>query len=282
MLLIIFFVGRGNVMPELPEMESYRRLLEPRLAGKIITDVHIEREKSINVSPDSFAKAVVGQSIVRVERRAKHLLFHLSSSQVLLLHLMLGGWMYLGSATDKPDRTIQVMLAFGAMQLHFIGLRLGYLRLHDAGEIEQLLSKLGPEPLEPTFTEERLSERLKPLRGTLKSLLVDQSFLSGIGNCYSDEICFDAGLLPARTASNLAPEHISKLHSSMRAVLTDALGYGGYMENALFAGDTLTGSYDSRCRVYDREGEPCVRCAGTIERREISSKKSFYCPNCQQ
>lgn len=268
-------------MPELPEMENYKRLLEPIIIGKRITGVEINREKSLNVPPAAFEREVVGQSVQNIERRAKHLLFHLPASKTMLLHLMLGGWMFFGSREQKPNRTAQVVISFGDVHLFFIGLRLGYLHLHEASEAELLLRKLGPEPLDPSFSLEKFLERMKSRRGNLKVNLVDQSVLSGIGNCYSDEICFHAGLLPERTVTSLLGEEKVRLYHSIQFVLQDAVRYGGYMESPLYAGDELTGSYDSMCKVYDREGEPCFVCGNPIVRKDVSSKKSFCCVRCQ-
>lgn len=117
-------------MPELPEMENYRILFTQKIAGQTITKVKINREKSINVSPNLFIQTVSSQKVVAITRRGKHLLFHLQNGQVLLLHLMLGGWMYFGTEEDKPKRTIQVQFSFGENHLYFIGLRLGYLHLY--------------------------------------------------------------------------------------------------------------------------------------------------------
>ncbi|MCS7461141.1 endonuclease VIII [Paenibacillus doosanensis] len=269
-------------MPELPEMENYKRLLQERLAGRVITGVQVEREKSINVPPALFERSLIGTSVQRMERRAKHLLFHLSSSQVLVLHLMLGGILFLGTAEEKPERTVQVTLSFEALRLYFIGLRLGYLHLYGEREAEAFLSKLGPEPMEPEFTAGRFAGLLRQHKGALKSVLVDQSVMSGIGNCYSDEICFEAGLLPSRRCQQLSEEELERLFHAMRHVLSEATRYGGYMDMPLFPGDRLTGGYDSRCKVYDREGEPCVRCGRLLERSDVSSKKSFCCLNCQR
>lgn len=268
-------------MPELPEMETYRRLLTPRINGRVITGVAINREKSVNATAQAFSEAVAGQRITAVTRRAKHLLFHLEQDRVLLLHLMLGGLMYYGTEEQKPDRTVQVELAFGRESLFFIGLRLGYLNLHTTGEAEKLLGKLGPEPLGPEFGEADFRSLLSKRRGYLKPVLVDQSFLSGIGNCYSDEICFEAGILPQRKLETMDDADIARLYRSMRSVLTEAAAYGGYMDTPLYAGDTLTGGFDSRCRVYDREGEPCVRCGTAVARVDFASKKSYSCPGCQ-
>jgi formamidopyrimidine-DNA glycosylase len=228
-----------------------------------------------------FEHEVKGRSIQRIERRAKHLLFYLSASKVLLLHLMLGGWMFFGTRQQKPNRTAQIVLSFEDWHLYFFGLRLGYLHLHDALEADLLLRKLGPEPLDPAFTFERFKGVMNPRRGNLKVTLVDQSVISGIGNCYSDEICFHAGLLPERTVPSLSSEELIRLYQSIKEVLSEAVRYGGYMESPLYVGDSLTGSYDSMCKVYDREGEPCFVCGNPIARKDLSSKKSFCCLQCQ-
>src|SRR4051794_4117696 len=111
-------------MPELPEMENYKILLNQKIAGQTITEVQINREKSINLNPDLFIKTVLYQKIITIDRRGKHLLFQLQNGHTLLLHLMLGGWMYYGTEADKPKRTIQVRISFGEHHLYFIGLRL--------------------------------------------------------------------------------------------------------------------------------------------------------------
>lgn len=269
-------------MPELPELETYRRLLQSKVAGRTITQAEVQRDKSVNVSPSLFVQEVTGRQTVRIDRRAKQLIFHLSSGKVLLLHLMLGGWMFYGNSEQKPDRTAQVVLRFGTDNLYFLGLRLGYLHLLTTDELARVVAKLGPEPLEPSFTPERLAALLKQRRGILKTMLVDQSFLSGIGNCYSDEICFAAGLLPTRQCRDLDDQEISRLYAAIRSVLSEAVRYGGYMETPLFVGDELTGGFNERCQVYDRGGEPCLRCGHLIVLREISARKCFYCTNCQR
>src|SRR5689334_18726904 len=108
-------------MPELPEMENYKILLNQKIAGQIITEVQINREKSINLNPDLFIKTCYHQKIISINRRGKHLLFQLQNGQILLLHLMLGGWMFYGTEADKPNRTVQVRLSFGEHHLFFIG-----------------------------------------------------------------------------------------------------------------------------------------------------------------
>ncbi|WP_043930750.1 Fpg/Nei family DNA glycosylase [Bacillus sp. EB01] len=266
-------------MPELPEMERYKNILGTNLKGKTITEVEINREKSINIPVQEFIYEVKNRKIVAVKRRAKHLIFELDSGKSLLLHLMLGGWMFLGKEEESPDRTKQVILSFGDLNLNFIGLRLGYFHLLNSGELQEKLAGYGPEPL--TLGYDEFKERVGKKKGTLKSILVDQSIIAGIGNCYSDEICFTAGLSTAAKAAGLTELQLSALFSAMKPVLMSALEIGGYMDDPLFPGDTKTGQYNHHFLVFERENQPCKRCGTTIIKIKVSSKKSFICPNCQ-
>jgi formamidopyrimidine-DNA glycosylase len=269
-------------MPEWPEMEHYRNMLEARICNKTITAVHIERERSLNMSTAEFVNRVLGKQIVAVTRRAKMILFTLHTNDVMLLHLMLGGWMFYGLESEKPERTIQVQLTFGEQHLYFIGLRLGYLHLFDPAELVDRLSELGPEPFDPELDLNVFISMLGRGKGSLKKQLTDQSIIAGIGNCYSDEICFVAGVLPSRISFSLTDEEWATLYRSMKSVLLEAAQAGGYMDEAFFTGDVRTGQYNDQCKVYDREGQPCYRCGQTIVRRDVSAKKSFCCPNCQR
>jgi formamidopyrimidine-DNA glycosylase len=268
-------------MPELPEMETYKYLLSRELIGRRINEVTVQREKSLNVSAAEFTELVRDRIVISISRRAKHLLFHLDSGDTLLLHLMLGGWMFFGTEAQKPDRTAQVAISFGDQHLYFIGLRLGYLHLLHEAELRDRLSSLGPEPLAPGMEEAQFVRLLKSKRGILKPTLVDQKVLAGIGNCYSDEFCFHAGILPFRRISDLSLEEMVRLFHGMQYILRDAMKLGGYMEDPLFVGDTLTGGYNDNCRVYDRGGEPCSRCGQALVQEELSSRKVFYCTQCQ-
>ncbi|WP_312095796.1 DNA-formamidopyrimidine glycosylase family protein [Niallia sp.] len=268
-------------MPELPEMENYKILLNELISNRPITSIVINREKSINIPIPSFLEQMQNTSIIRIERRAKHLLIHLSNQKILLLHLMLGGWMFYGTEEEKPKRTIQVRLSFGEKNLYFIGLRLGYLHLLTIEECKERLKELGPEPFDPHFTEEAFTNTITTRKGALKLKLVDQHFISGIGNCYSDEICYGAQILPTRKIEDLNEGEVKKLYHSMQKTLAAATNIGGYMEHPLYVGDKKTGSYNDLCKVYDREGEVCQRCNNKIILIKISSKKCFYCPGCQ-
>lgn len=267
-------------MPELPEMENYKILLNQKIGGSTITGVIINREKSINVKPNAFIKRIEGQKIEAIERKAKHLLFRLTNGDVLLLHLMLGGLMFYGTEEEKSDRTVQIRLSFDNHHLYFIGLRLGYLHLLSQKSMEQELADLGPEPLDVNFTMDSFLKLIGNRRGRLKTTLVNQEFLSGIGNRYSDEIAWHAQLLPERKMNELQEEEKVQLYQSIRSILQQAIREGGYMDFALFKGDTKTGGYNNTY-VYDREGEACKRCGAAIIKKKLSSRKTFYCNSCQ-
>ncbi|WP_336741951.1 Fpg/Nei family DNA glycosylase [Paenibacillus sp. y28] len=268
-------------MPEWPEMEHYRRELDRLVGGKPITAVSIGREKSLNVSSPSLELRVRGQTVKQVDRRGKQLLFRLGSGEVLLAHLMLGGWMFFGSMADKPERTVQVQLSFGEEHLFFIGLRLGYLHLYTPEELQEKLDGLGPDPFDTVLDSGGLRSRFGARRGALKQGLTDQQVIAGIGNCYGDELCHAAGIRPDRAIPALNDPEWSRLLACMRSVLLEALGHGGYMEDPLYKGDPLTGGYNSRCLVYDRGNEACYRCGQSIVQTELAGRKLFYCPGCQ-
>jgi formamidopyrimidine-DNA glycosylase len=263
-------------------MENYKRLLSERIIGKRINAVTVTREKTINISVEEFIREIEGRKIIGIERRAKHLIFKLDSGKNMLLHLMLGGLLYLGNEENELDRTKQVTFSFGDVYLFFIGLRLGYLHLLSTDQISEELSDLGPEPITPTFTLDQFIQLIEKRRGALKTTLVNQKFLAGIGNFYSDEICFEAKLLPTRQANELNQDEKANLYYGIKSILDRGIKLGGYMDVPVYHGDQLTGQYRDNCHVYDREGKSCHRCGALIIKDEISSRKSFYCQQCQK
>jgi formamidopyrimidine-DNA glycosylase len=270
-------------MPEWPEMEHYRTQLSPLLCGQQITGVTVNRAATINEPVETFESALIGRTILFVERRGKHLLFHLDDGHRLHLHLMLGGWINYGVQAPKADNHYQVILQLGnGNSLYFGGLRLGYLHRVTAKSAIEMMKELGPDPYDARLTLEAFRKRLSGKKGKLKTTLTDQRFLAGIGNCYSDEICFDAKLHPAVAVSKIDADSAERLYHSIRKVLLIAKDAGGYMEQPLTAEDTLTGGYNSQCLVYDRKGEPCPVCGSEIKFETLAGRKMFYCPQCQK
>nr|WP_306812869.1 DNA-formamidopyrimidine glycosylase family protein [Paenibacillus soyae] len=264
-------------------METYRTLLNERIAGRRIRAAEVTREKTINVPVAMFKARTEEHRLARVDRRAKMLLFRLDSGDTLVLHLMLGGSMFYGTKEEAPDRTAQVELAFeNGPSLYFHGLRLGYLHIYNPAELEEKLSKFGPDPLDPRFGPDDFIARLRKTRRALKFALTDQNVISGIGNCYADEMCFFAGIHPLRKLTDVADGELQTLFTAMHSTLAEAIRYGGYMETPLYAGDALTGGYNDRCKVYDRGGEPCFRCGTPITKTESNGRKVFFCERCQR
>lgn len=265
-------------MPELPEMETYKSLLQPLIGGKKITEVTINREKSINVPISQFKAQVENQKLETIQRRAKYLIFKLQNGSCLLLHLMLGGKIFYGDEHDKPDRTAQVRLSFGNQHLYFIGLRLGYLHLLSQEMVDQEFQDIGFEPLNPNFSLDSFRDMMNKKRGKLKSTLLNQEFIAGIGNRYSDEILWHAQLLPDKNIPDLDVAQINNLYELMRYILHLGIQQGGYMD-PLYKEDNKTGGY--QMFVHNREGEACPRCHAPIVQKEISSRKTYFCNNCQ-
>ncbi|MGF7047511.1 formamidopyrimidine-DNA glycosylase [Paenibacillus sp. DS2015] len=268
-------------MPELPEMENYRRVLSNHILDIPISDIKVNRDKSINVPVETFASALIGNRVIFVERRGKYLNFHMSNGTRLLIHLMLGGLMYYGTDEDLPERSTQVEISFGDYKLCFIGLRLGYIHLLSAKEVDQVFSELGPEPLDRRMNEERFVKIAKKRRGGLKTMIVNQHVVAGIGNRYADEIAYRANLLPSAKIQDLGDEALQRLYSSVVEVLTEAIEDGGYMDTPIYKDDQQTGRYKAKFKVYDREGETCYHCGGVVSRVELTGRKAFFCPSCQ-
>lgn len=268
-------------MPEWPEMDNYRRLLMDRIGGTRIVGVEINRPQSINVDPAQFERETAGAAVWYIEQRGKYLTFHLDNGKRLLLHLMVGGFLYFGTDDDRPDRTVQISLRFPHGSLYFIGLRLGYLHLLTVKETIDRLAGLGPDPLDPRLDAAGFVARFSGKRGMLKPALTDQKTVAGIGNCYADEMLHAAGIHPSAAVPSLRDEDWLRLHGAMRTVLEQAAAHGGYMDVPLFAGDDTTGGSARLLQVYDREGERCGRCGGTVAKMELSGRKTFFCPSCQ-
>lgn len=270
-------------MPELPEMEVYRRHLETRCRGRTVINVEVGRVRSLNVPVGVFKKALRGSTLAGFDRKGKHLVCQLSTGAYLLNHLMLGGGIYHGTESDRPERTFQVIIRLDdGTSLYWFGLRLGWLHLLSAAELAERTADLGLDPFDPAFTPGHLAEILHGRRGQLKPLLVDQRFFPGVGNCYSDELCWAARIHPQQVAGRLNAQEQGALWEAMRSTLSDAVNLGGYTETPFHAGDRFTGSYLPHLKVYDRKGEPCPRCGAVIAFLEASGRKVFFCPTCQQ
>jgi len=274
-------------MPELPEVETIvRGLQKSGLVGKAICDVQVRWPRTVShMAADPFAQRLRGRTITRFSRRAKYIIAHLDNGSCLLIHLRMTGQFHIekeGTAADTHD---QVVLAFeGGRQLHFHDTRkFGRFELVTAQAAE--LPHLGPEPLAKAFTPAALQACLQKHRRIIKPVLLDQSVVAGIGNIYADESLWAAGIHPKRRADSLTPAEILRLHHAIRQVLTRAIRRGG---TSLGNGATNFYSVTGRrgrnrdaLKVFRRDGEPCPRCGGTIQRLVVAQRGTHICPHCQ-
>lgn len=268
-------------MQELPELDIYRAFLAEQFSGAQITGIEVSNAKAFQASTEQLNKDVIGTIVWFIERRGKHLLFHLDNGKRLMLHLSAGAYLYKGSETDKPSRAAQVTIRFGEQTVYCVALRADDMQLLTVKDVEEQLRRLGPDPFDKRLTLERFVDRFAKKRGSLKTALVDQYVISGIGPVYADEIAYAAKLRPDAKIPVLEPDSWERLYAAMHKVLKEAISFGGAGDQPFAEGDSLTGGYSTHFKVYDREGEACPDCAGKIEKIEVSGRKAFVCPSCQ-
>ena len=273
-------------MPELPEVETVRRALEPVLAGRRFDRVRIDDARLVRpFEPAAVAGELEGERVESVGRRGKYLIVRFESSRVLLIHLrMTGSLLHAadGSLPDDPHRRAVVKLDDGSDVAYRDVRRFGTWLLLEPGELEPYLAtKVGDEPLDARFTAARLGERLAGRRGALKAALLDQRTLAGLGNIYVDEALWRARLNPLRPASGLDRAELRRLHRAIRATLEHGLARQGSTLRDYRLPDGSGGSAQDEFHVYGRGGEPCDRCGTPIAKTTIAGRSSWFCPSCQ-
>ncbi len=271
-------------MPEIPEIETVRYLLEQKVRGQIIKEVVIGREKSLNVTSGHFITAVTGQQVTQVRRRAKQIILSLANRHSLIIHFMLEGYgrlFYPGEPIDgRPSVAIRL---HSGETLAFFRLNLGYLHLVPTDNLADMpaLAGLGPEPLSPQFTQDVFLERLSHRKAMIKPLLMKQEFIAGIGNVYSNETLFCSKIRPERNTATLTGQEQINLYRCIREILTRATALGGVYEKKFCSDDRLTGGFAPCLKVAYRTGQPCFICGTLIETGRIGGRNAFYCPVCQ-
>lgn len=273
-------------MPELPEVETIRRALEARIIGRRITGfrVYPDAGKAVPVikgmDESTFREAVVGSTVLQVSRRGKYLLLHLDSGLLLVIHLRMTGALLFQEAPE--DRFVRASFTFdNGDEMRFTDLRKfgGFWIVED---INQVTIALGPEPLDSDgFTVSHLSQALAGRRAPVKSVILDQRRVAGIGNIYADEACFAAGIDPRRFAASLGPGEIAVLHGAIRDVLLRGLEAGGASFRDYRNTGGNVGSMQKLVRVFRRTGKPCYTCGSAVERVKIGGRSTHFCPTCQ-
>jgi formamidopyrimidine-DNA glycosylase len=267
-------------VPELPEVETVARAIRPRLEGRRIEGVTVGWRKSIgDLSPREFRRRVIGATVHQVVRRAKYLVFDLGDSGHLVGHLRMSGRMEVG-----PDPGKYVVVSFDlddGKAWHFIDVR-KFGRLVWAADPDDVFPPLGPEPLDDAFTAGWFVHALRRRR-QIKPLLLDQSFLAGLGNIYVDESLFEARIHPLRRADTIGRPAAVRLHAAIREVLEAAVEHEGSTFDAFYrTPEGRPGSYQHKFRVYGRTGKPCRRCGAKIRKLVVGARGTHVCPRCQR
>jgi len=274
-------------MPELPEVETVKNTLADRIAGLAITDVDVLLPKVIRVPvAEEFRRLAGGKTIRTLARRGKYLLFHLSGGLTMIVHLRMTGRLVYTAADEPPARYTHVIFHLdNGDQLRFADMRqFGRLALVENEAVAHFpgLKDLGVEPLAPEFTREFLQRELRRRRTRLKPLLLDQTFIAGLGNIYADEALHRARLHPQRPAHTLSARETAALHRAIREVLLEGIAERGTTFRDYVDGNGRRGGFQEKLQVYGREGRPCRRCGRTVERIRINGRSAYFCPFCQK
>lgn len=283
-------------MPELPEVETVRMGLLPVMEGKRIEQAAVNRPDLRWPFPPRMAERLTGAQVMRLRRRSKYILADLSTEETLLIHLGMSGRMLISGAQlgqfhhhhPAPAKHDHVVLDMegGARVTFNDARRFGAMDLLPTATAEShpLLAVIGPEPLGNDFHEAHLAARLKGRGTPIKSALLDQHNVAGLGNIYVCEVLFRAQVSPLRLARDVTPREVARLVPIIRDVLSEAIAAGGSSLRDYRQADGELGYFQHTFRVYDREGEACVTpsCKSLIARTVQSGRSSFHCPTCQR
>jgi len=286
-------------MPELPEVETVRRGLEPVLAGARLARVEARRPDLRFPLPEGFVQRLTGARIERLERRAKYLLAPLDRDETLVMHLGMSGRFEIAAAAvrtrpgdfalaqppDPKHAHVVFKTEAGAVVTFYDPRRFGYMDLIATGTLAEhpWFKGLGPEPMGCGFDAALLARAAAGRKAPIKTLLLDQRIVAGLGNIYVCEALHRAGIAPARAAGTVPPRKLKALAGAIRAVLGEAIEAGGSTLRDYAAADGSLGYFQHRFQVYGREGEPCLKpgCRGRIARIVQAGRSSFACNRCQ-
>jgi len=273
-------------MPELPEAETIVRGLRSTIVGERIVRVEVMKPDVLREARRSFAPKLRGRTVIAVERRAKNVLIRLDGDRVIAVNLGMTGRLLPFSepprGTTRPSHpAVRLRFASGGVLVFDDTRRFGTVECLGTRAWKERSDRLGPEPLDDDYTSGDLGEALSKSRSPVRSWLLDQRRVAGVGNIYAAEALHLAGIHPQRPALSIAPDEAAALHGSIRRVLNDAISQGGTTIRDYRTAEGHEGQYGRRLYVYGREGEPCLSCGSTIERVVFANRSAFYCPRCQ-
>ena len=273
-------------MPELPEVETIRRDLNKELKGRKILKIKFyDWPKMIKPDPKSLAKAIEGKKIKDFGRRAKLLLMHLDDhGTTVAIHLKLSGQFLLKKATDPKDRFVHIIIQLDrGDELHFNDLRkFGYMKLlRDKVELEDVLSEFGPEPLTKEFTLEAFKKIISKSSVKIKTVIMDQKRIAGVGNIYADEALWYAKIHPEKPANKLSGKELKKLYETITLVIKEGINDRGTSVDQYLDLHAQEGKHSNNLKVFRLDKEPCPRCGTTIKKIRVGDRGTHFCPKCQ-
>jgi formamidopyrimidine-DNA glycosylase len=277
-------------LPELPEVETIRRALEPELVGRRIESVRVRRADVIGfpASAVRFRRAVTGRTVRALDRRGKYLGVEFDDNSRLVFHLRLSGRLELARGGEVPRHERVRFELSGGGALSFVEPRaLGRVYAYRADAPPRALAgmlAMGPEPIERRFDAAHLGRALAGRRSAVKTLILDQRVCCGVGNIYADEGLHRAGVLPARPGGSLTGAEVKRLAAALRSVLRDGIRWcGTTMDDGRYRlPDGRAGGFQAKLRVFARAGERCRSCGAQVRRTRIGGRGTHYCPGCQR
>jgi formamidopyrimidine-DNA glycosylase len=275
-------------MPELPEVETIRRQLEKSVVGKKIVAVDVLSAARLNVGAASLKQSAVGAKIIAVRRRAKLLMIDLSNKYSLAIHLKMTGRVLLVPKSCPPFKHTFVIFNFadGWKIMWEDYRRFGYLKLFRTDDLDEYVArqKYGPEPLTDGFDVPAFTAcLLKKPKTKIKQVLMDQNCVAGIGNIYAAEALFAARVSPTRPAAALSKKEYAVLWKELRLILAKSIKHRGTSADSYVDAEGRPGTFESRLKVYGREGEMCLhRDGGKIKKTKLAGRGTFWCPVCQK
>lgn len=270
-------------MPELPEVETVVRGLRPVLVGRTLQGLWCDWPRAVHSpSLEEFADRVRGQRVLAVERRAKYIVIQLEHDY-LLVHLKMTGRLYVSPCdrVQEADRWVHVRFPLdGAEELRFSDSR-KFGRVYLTSNPARITGDLGPEPLAEAFSAAEFAQRLKLRDKRIKALLLDQTFIAGVGNIYADEALFRARIHPLTRSRDLTDAQITTLYEMVRAALADGIAREGASVNWYRKADGSRGSAQDSLFVYGRAGQPCRVCGTPLQKIRVAQRGTHFCPSCQ-
>ncbi len=273
-------------VPELPEVESVRRFLEPVVTGRVAVKVEVGNARTVrrNVQPSDVVDRLTGATISRLRRHGKFLLADLSNDLTWITHLGMSGRILVAAPREpRPVHTHFVATTDRGDEVRFIDPRtFGFVAVVTAEELSGFTA-LGPDALTTLPRTSHLVRMMAGRRAPIKALLLDQRLVAGLGNIYADEVLFRAGVRPSRPGGQISAAEMGRLRTAIRPVLAAGIAAGGTSlgDLAYLLPDGRAGDYLHRLRVYGREGEGCRQCGAIIARTKVGGRSSFFCPGCQ-